>query len=58
MENEEGYEGFFETLVPLLGRTDVPMKAVAAIGEIITVDAHLRKYGGGLEKANSFEERL
>jgi hypothetical protein len=48
--------GFIEAVVPLILRADMPLNAVARIGEIITLDARLRSYGGGLGHADSFEE--
>lgn len=45
-----------EILVPLILQADVPLPAVAIIGEIITLDARLKDLGGGLMRGPSFDD--
>ena len=44
-----------ETLAPLILRRDLPLRIVATVGEIISIDARLQD-GQGNERRGSFEE--
>jgi hypothetical protein len=43
-------------LAPVILQTGVPLQAIAAIGDIIALDARLLDYGGDLMKGNSLAD--
>lgn len=45
-----------ELLAPVILQTGVPLQAIAAIGDIIALDARLLDHGGGLMKDSSLED--
>ena len=45
-----------EALVPLISRDDIPLKAIAIVGEIIAVDARLRDFDQGPTKRTTGDQ--
>lgn len=45
-----------KALIPLISRDDIPLKTMAIVGEIITVDARLQDYDQGPTKRTTGHE--